>query len=64
MNLYKNLLVVVCVILGAGVGVGVAEWRFTDPDVILGARLLFGLVGAIIGWAASRWIVARSPVSN
>jgi hypothetical protein len=64
MGLNKNVLFIICVVLGVGVGIALATWRFNDPDVVLGARLLFGLVGAVIGGTVSRWIATRNAVSS
>jgi hypothetical protein len=60
----KTLLVVLIAVIGAAIGVFLANWRFVDPDVVLGARVLFGVVGAVIAWGLSRWLLMRNAVSE
>jgi len=43
--------------LGAAIGVGVADWRFKNPSVLLSSRILLGGIGAVVGGYGSKWLL-------
>jgi hypothetical protein len=58
------ILIAVCAALGTTIGVTLANWNFVDPDVRLGARVLFGIFGAVIAGFGSKWLFTQRQPSN
>jgi hypothetical protein len=50
-------IVTLCTALGFATGIVIANWKFTDPDVLRAARILLGVVGAIVGGFGSKWLI-------
>lgn len=46
-------------VIGAMIGVVFAGLNFTDSYVVLGARVLFGLVGFMSAYAFATWYLNR-----
>jgi hypothetical protein len=58
MSRRKALLVVGLVtVLGAAIGIGVADWRFKNPSVLLSSRILLGGIGAVVGGYGTKWLL-------
>ena len=49
----------ICAALGILTGIVVANWWFRDPDVVMGARAIFGLVGLVVGTGIGRLFTTR-----
>jgi hypothetical protein len=49
-----------CSVVGLTIGVAVANWNFTDPDVLRAARLLIGAFGMAVAGFGSKWLLLGS----
>lgn len=49
-----------CSVVGVAIGIAVANWNFTDPDVLRAARLLMGAFGMAVGGFGSKWLLLDS----
>jgi hypothetical protein len=49
-----------CAVMGLAIGIVVANWNFTDPDVLRAARLLMGAFGMAAGGFGSKWLLLGS----
>lgn len=52
----SQLIALACAFVGLGLGLALANWKFTEPGVLTGARLLFGIFGFIIGYFGGSWL--------
>ncbi|MCD6075642.1 MAG: hypothetical protein K0Q70_2525 [Rhodospirillales bacterium] len=52
----SQLIAFACALLGLAAGIALANWKFTEPGVLTGARLLFGVFGTIIGYLIGNWL--------
>jgi len=52
----SQLIALACALLGCALGIALANWKFTEPGVLTGARLLFGIFGFIAGMLLGNWL--------
>jgi len=60
MSRSQLLIVFVCAFIGLALGILVADWRFDEPGVLIGARTLLGVGGFILGFIAGKWFLFGS----
>ena len=55
-----TVLIGLCSVVGLTIGITVANWNFTDPDVLRAARLLMGAFGMAVAGFGSKWLLLGS----
>jgi hypothetical protein len=54
------IIVFACAFAGLALAILVVDWKFTDPGVRTGARVLFGAAGFIAGFLVGKWFLFGS----
>jgi len=55
---------VAAAILGAVIGVILAQWISDDPEVRLAGRLFLGWFGGVIGWFSAKWFIIQPKLEH
>lgn len=58
----SQLIALACALLGLVLGIAIANWKFTEPGVLTGARMLFGVFGFVIGYFGGNWLFVGRKV--
>ena len=58
----SQMIALACALLGLVVGISIANWKFTEPGVLVGARMIFGVFGFIFGYFGGNWFFTGRTV--